>query len=637
MQNYVMNFLRNGKQYVNPALDFLNTKIIDPVENITENTAKKIIKGTGKYKVTQDGVKKILLNQLTKDSANKAKEISKLSSKAVPAISNAKNLINGLSGIGALYGLGAGVANYDREKAYLNNPYLSDEDKDTLSKYAMRTGRAYIGNTLAGGIAGAALGGPIGILPGAATGALLTTGADTLGKYVMDKKGIPYNIIDDDGEIPNVQQNTTTKQQDKKELQPPESILPEASAVLGINNYNNQNANYSSPKSSVEQYILNNANPNVVYTQNGTPIPLDRANLDFDDNIENPVLVKDMGTTTSNATQNYSSPSPSNDNNSLDMLATLMLMSGAGNNVSFFPQGGVASSGSSFNYNNYLTPIEKTMIDNINNNPMVDPDTMKALINDYYDSVDNNAKIQAWRNQYGYEGKLPRGTTELERLLGENTFTQKLLESQNSLYNNIMKRADALRMAQQYGIPYSAVVENMNGAMQWLINPYITSNLKRQEMPLETLQKIVETTISGEQDRKTERVKGEEERKNTELIWGNYRIPLEEKTLSSLERRNDADNDTRRRIAYVQAQTAEMNAKNKQYLTKLGLPVDYVKAISNMLMYVKMNSPEYFRTLSMIKSLTGMSIDDIKQNVEPMGDYVNPVVLDDNYDWIGNK
>lgn len=586
-------------------------------------------------RVSPQQVKSILIDNLFKNSKDKIDDLGKaLNATKVKPLNP---VLEGASALGALYGLGAGVANYDREKAYLNNPYLSDEDKDTLSKYAMRTGRAYIGNTLAGGIAGAALGGPAGILPGAATGALLTTGADILGKYIMDKKGIPYNIIDDDGEIPNVQQNTTTKQQDKKELQPPESILPEASAVLGINNSNNQNANYSSPKSSVEQYILNNANPNVVYTQNGTPIPLDKANLNFDDNNDNPVLVKDMGTTTSNATQNYSSPSPSNDNNSLDMLATLMLMSRGDNNASFFPQGGIASSGSSFNYNDYLTPMEQNMLNSIQSSQLSNPDELRRLVNDYYNAQDLQNRTTAYRQQLGYKGDVPRDTTELERLLGENKFAKELLDAQNTLYNNVMKRADALRMAQQYGIPYSAVVDNMNGVMQWLINPYITSNLKRQEMPLETLQKIIETTITGEQNRKTERVKGEEERKNTELIWGNYRIPLEEKTLSSLERRNDADNDTRRRIAYVQAQTAEMNAKNKQYLTQLGLPVDYVKAISNMLMYVKMNSPEYFRTLSMIKSLTGMSIDDIKQNVEPMGDYVNPVVLDDNYDWIGNK
>lgn len=576
-------------------------------------------------KVSPQQVKSILIDNLFNNAGDKIDDLGK--SLNATKVKPLNPVLKGASALGALYGIGAGIANYDREKEYLKNQELTEEDRKFLAKQAMRTGRAYIGNTIVGGIAGGLLGGPSGILPGAALGSLITSGADSLSKFIMDKKGIPYRIIDGDG-VPEGYNQEAKKETAKETVKEPPSILPESRRALGIPE---PTSSAKGPSSSVEEYILDNANPNVVYAPDGTPIPLNEATLDYNNKTNGQPV--DNTSTTTQTNPALLSPSPSSNNTSTEMLATLMLLAGGGTRPSFSLGGNVMGGAAPFSYNDYLTPIERNMLNSIQSNQLSNPDELRRLVNDYYNAQDLQNRTTAYRQQLGYKGDVPRDTTELERLLGENKFAQELLAAQNTLYDNVMKRADAMRMAQQYGIPYSVAANSMNSVMQYLINPYITAQLKRENMPYETLQKMIETVTTGEQNRQTETTKGEQNRETIDRLWGMYRTPIEMATLDSLEKRTADTNKTRRQLGYNQALIAEANMKNQRYLQQIGLPLDMAKAVASSLAYTIPNSQQYNQIMNMLNMLTGMDMMSLGSNLIPTGTSSSGMV-DDTYDWI---
>lgn len=621
MQNYAMMFLRRGKNprnFTNDAMRFLNQRVVQPTVDAV------------------DAAKNVILDDLT---ANRPKTIEEVADtivdtgkKATKAGSKLKNLaktagaIGGWTTAGAL-GLGGSLANAQRAKAY-QEADLTQNEKDVLSGYANRAAWSYPLGTILGGALGGLVAGPAGIPIGAGLGATGISGVDWINKAILRAKGYPVDIIDNpqDYVIP---ENVTAKKETAKEtINEPPSILPESRRALGIPEpaYSTQG-----PSSSVEEYIIDNANPNVVYASDGTPIPLSGATLDYN-NIPTGQPVDNISTTTQ-TNPALLSPSPSSNNTSTDMLATLMALAGRGNRPSFSLGGNVMGGAAPFSYNDYLTPMEQNMLNSIQSSQLSNPDELRRLVNDYYNAQDLQNRTTAYRQQLGYKGDVPRDTTELERLLGENKFAQELLAAQNTLYDNVMKRADAMRMAQQYGIPYSVAANSMNSVLQYLINPYITAQLKRENLPYETLQKMIETVTTGEQNRQTEATKGQQNRETIDRLWGVYRTPIEMATLDSLEKRTSDTNKTRRQLGYNQALIAEANMRNQRYLQQIGLPVDMAKAYASVLSNTIAGSQQYNQIMNMLNMLTGMDMMSLGSNLVPTGASPSGMV-DDTYDWI---
>lgn len=622
MQNYAMMFLRRGRNsrsFTNQAMNFLNQRFVQPTVDAV------------------DAAKNVILDDLT---ANRPKTIEEVADtivdtgkKATKAGSRLKNLAKtagtwgGWTTAGAL-GLGGGIANALRSEDY-KNADLTQNEKDVLSGYANRAAWGYPLGTILGGALGGLVAGPAGIPIGAGLGATGISGVDLINKAILRAKGYPVDIIDNPQDYVIPENVTTPKKETAKETtKEPPSILPESRRALNIPE---PTSSVQGPSSSVEQYILDNANPNVVYASDGTPIPLSGATLDYN-NIPTGQPVDNTSTTTQ-TNPALLSPSPSSNNTSTEMLATLMALTGGGNRPSFSLGGNVMGGAAPFSYNDYLTPMEQNMLNSIQSSQLSNPDELRRLVNDYYNAQDLQNRTIAYRQQLGYKGDVPRDTTELERLLGENKFAQELLTAQNTLYDNVMKRADAMRMAQQYGIPYSVAANSMNSVMQYLINPYIAAQLKRENLPYETLQKMIETVTTGEQNRQTEATKGQQNRETIDRLWGLYRTPIEMATLASLEKRTADTNKTRRQLGYNQALIAEANMKNQRYLQQIGLPVDMARAVASSLAYTIPNSQQYNQIMNMLNMLTGMDMMSLGANLVPTGTSASGMA-DDTYDWI---
>lgn len=619
MQNYAMMFLRRGKNprnFTNDAMRFLNQRVVQPTVDAV------------------DAAKNVILDDLT---ANRPKTIEEVADtivdtgKKAKAGSKLKNLaqtagkIGGWTTAGAL-GLGGGIANALRSEDY-KNADLTQNEKDVLSGYANRAAWGYPLGTILGGALGGLVAGPAGIPIGAGLGATGISGVDWLNKAILRAKGYPVDIIDNPQDYVIPESVTNKKETTKETISEPPSILPESRRALNIPE---PASSAQGPSSSVEQYILDNANPNVVYTSDGTPIPLGDTASDYN-NASTGQPVDNISTTTQ-TNPALLSPSPSSNNTSTDMLATLMMLAGGGNRPSFSLSGNVMGGAAPFSYNDYLTPVEQNMLNSIQSSQLANPDELRRLVNDYYNAQDLQNRATAYRQQLGYKGDVPRDTTELERLLGENKFAQELLTAQNTLYDNVMKRADAMRIAQQYGIPYSVAANSMNSVMQYLINPYITAQLKRENLPYETLQKMIETVTTGEQNRQTEATKGQQNRETIDRLWGLYRTPIEMATLASQERRTADTNQTRRQLGYNQALIAEANMRNQRYLQQIGLPVDMARAVASSLAYTIPNSQQYNQIMNMLNMLTGMDMMSLGSNLVPTG--TPSSLADDTYDWI---
>ena len=614
-----MMFLRRGKNprnFTNDAMRFLNQRVVQPTVDAV------------------DAAKNVILDDLT---ANRPKTIEEVADtivdtgKKTKAGSKLKNLaktagsIGGWTTAGAL-GLGGGIANALRSEDY-KNADLTQNEKDVLSGYANRAAWGYPLGTILGGALGGLVAGPAGIPIGAGLGATGISGVDWLNKAILRAKGYPVDIIDNPQDYVIPEGVTNKKETTKETISEPPSILPESRRALNIPE---PASSAQGPSSSVEQYILDNANPNVVYTSDGTPIPLGGTTSDYN-NTSTGQPVDNISTTTQ-TNPALLSPSPSSNNTSTEMLATLMMLAGGGNRPSFSLSGNVMGGAAPFSYNDYLTPVEQNMLNSIQSSQLANPDELRRLVNDYYNSQDLQNRTTAYRQQLGYKGEVPRDTTELERLLGENKFAQELLTAQNTLYDNVMKRADAMRLAQQYGIPYSVAANSMNSVMQYLINPYITAQLKRENLPYETLQKMIETVTTGEQDRQTEATKGQQNRETIDRLWGLYRTPIEMATLASQERRTADTNQTRRQLGYNQALIAEANMRNQRYLQQIGLPVDMAKAYASVLSNTIAGSQQYNQIMNMLNMLTGMDMMSLGSNLVPTG--TPSSLADDTYDWI---
>lgn len=616
-----MMFLRRGRNprsFTNKAMEFLNQRVVQPTVDAV------------------DAAKNVILDDLT---ANRPKTIEEVADtivdtgkKATKAGSKLNNLAKTAGSIGGwttagTLGLGGGIANALRSEEY-KNADLTQNEKDVLSGYANRAAWGYPLGAILGGALGGLVAGPAGIPIGAGLGATGISGVDWINKAILRAKGYPVDIIDNPQDYVIPENVTPKKETTKETVKEPPSILPESRRALGIPE---PTSSAKGPSSSVEEYILDNANPNVAYAADGTPIPLNEATLDYNNTSTGQPV--DNTSTTTQTNPALLSPSPSSNNTSTEMLATLMLLAGGGTRPSFSLGGNVMGGAAPFSYSDYLTPIERNMLDSIQSTQLSNPDELRRLVNDYYNAQDLQNRTTAYRQQLGYKGDVPRNTTELERLLGENKFAQELLAAQNTLYDNVMKRADAMRMAQQYGIPYSVAANSMNSVLQYLINPYITAQLKRENMPYETLQKMIETVTTGEQNRQTEATKGEQNRETIDRLWGAYRTPIEMATLDSLEKRTSDTNKTRRQLGYNQALIAEANMKNQRYLQQIGLPIDMAKAVASSLAYTIPNSQQYNQIMNMLNMLTGMDMMSLGSNLIPTGTSSSGMV-DDTYDWI---
>ena len=581
-------------------------------------------------KVSPQQAKSILIDNLFKNTEDKIDDLSKALNatkvKPLNPVLKGAGSIGGWTTAGTL-GLGGGIANALRSEEY-KNADLTQNEKDVLSGYANRAAWGYPLGTILGGALGGLVAGPAGIPIGAGLGATGISGVDWLNKAILRAKGYPVDIIDNPQDYVIPESVTTPKKETAKEtISEPPSILPESRRALNIPE---PASSTQGPSSSVERYILDNANPNVVYTPDGTPIPLSNATLDYNNTSTGQPV--DNTSTTTQTNPALLSPSPSSNNTSTEMLTTLMMLAGGGKRPSFSLGGNVMGGAAPFSYNDYLTPVEQNMLNSIQSSQLANPDELRRLVNDYYNAQDLQNRTTAYRQQLGYKGEVPRNTTELERLLGENKFAQELLTAQNTLYDNVMKRADAMRMAQQYGIPYSVAANSMNSVMQYLINPYITAQLKRENMPYETLQKMIETVTTGEQNRQTETTKGEQNRETIDRLWGMYRVPTEMATLASQERRTADTNQTRRQLGYNQALIAEANMRNQRYLQQIGLPVDMARAVASSLAYTIPNSQQYNQIMNMLNMLTGMDMMSLGANLVPTG--TSSSLADDTYDWI---
>ena len=618
-----MKFLRGGITFTNPAMDFLNRKTVPYVKNL--------VRGAGRFVVTPEGakvinpaieylgseamrsgnVKNILIDDLLKNRPKSIDDAAKTVVKETAKAATKTAKVPTILGAVAAPVLGAAITakgQWDLAKQYQNAQGLSDRDRKIMSAYSYMTAPLYGIASAGGGILGGLMGHPV---IGTTLGWGAASAADALGKSYLRSKGIQTDLPINPVVVQPPQENK--KEETKKETaQPPEDIRKEAAAALGLTNVPMAQ---QGPSDSVETYVRKNANPNVSYDVNGNPI-VDNQTSSSDTNVPtNGQQVPQSTPASSNPVVLSPGPQPTNPS-STDMLATLILLANQGGGGSpFFTMGNTAGGAAPFNYNNYLTPMERAMMENIQNNPMNNPEELRRLVNDYYNQVDLNKRVSAYRQELGAKGDVPRDTTELERLLGENTFAKQLLSAQNELYNNVMARADAMRLSQQYGIPYSAVANNMASAMQWLINPYITNSLKRSNIPLETLQKMIENTSSAEGTQATERVKGEEQRLTNKELWGQYRLPIALETLKSLEGRTADTNLARRQVAYTNALIAQMEAKNRQYLLQIGMPADVAKALSSTLLYLQPNTPQYQQVMNAIMNLTGVDQQTLQDNL----------------------
>lgn len=272
----------------------------------------------------------------------------------------------------------------------------------------------------------------------------------------------------------------------------------------------------------------------------------------------------------------------------------------------------------------YMTPNELRALKNLQDlNNQLDPDTLAGLIDDYYNE---QRRVNMWNLIHSpSDTKMEAQATGLDKLKALYDFVSTQNKNEMELYNNMMKRADAMRMAKKYGIPYSALAENMNGVLQYVINPEITQRYKNENRIPDTLMELIKTQAQGEQTRANDINKANALINTTNNEWANWKYPLGVNELLTRERLNNADNLAKGVGYYTQAEIAKYKTDAQARLIQIGIPPKIASSLSMALPY--MTKQDQQTAIQYIMRMTGVSEGEAS-------DIVNSAPIDNSADIV---
>lgn len=252
----------------------------------------------------------------------------------------------------------------------------------------------------------------------------------------------------------------------------------------------------------------------------------------------------------------------------------------------------------------YMTPNELRSLENLQGlNSALDPDTISQLIDDYYRE---QRRVNNWNLIHSpSDTKMEVTGTGLDKLKALYDFVSTQNKNEMELYNSLMKRADAMRMAKRYGIPYSALAENMNGVLQYVINPEITQRYKNENRIPDAMMEIIKTQAQGEQTRANDINKANALINTTNNEWANWKYPLGINEILSKERMNNADNLAKGVGYYTQAEIAKYKVDAQERLVQIGIPPKMASSLSMALPYMSTQARE--QAIQYIMNMTGIT------------------------------
>lgn len=252
----------------------------------------------------------------------------------------------------------------------------------------------------------------------------------------------------------------------------------------------------------------------------------------------------------------------------------------------------------------YMTPNELRSLENLQGlNSALDPDTISQLIDDYYRE---QRRVNDWNLIHSpSDTKMEVTGTGLDKLKALYDFVSTQNKNEMELYNSLMKRADAMRMAKRYGIPYSALAENMNGVLQYVINPEITQRYKNENRIPDAMMEIIKTQAQGEQTRANDINKANALINTTNNEWANWKYPLGINEILSKIRMNNADNLAKGVGYYTQAEIAKYKVDAQERLVQIGIPPKMASSLSMALPYMTTQAKE--QAIQYIMNMTGIS------------------------------
>lgn len=274
----------------------------------------------------------------------------------------------------------------------------------------------------------------------------------------------------------------------------------------------------------------------------------------------------------------------------------------------------------------YMTPNELRSLKNLQDlNSQLDPNTVASLIDDYYNE---QRRVNMWNLIHSpSDTKMEAQATGLDKLKALYDFVSTQNKNEMELYNNMMKRADAMRMAKKYGIPYSALAENMNGVLQYVINPEITQRYKNENRIPDTMMEIIKTQAQGEQTRANDINKANALINTTNNEWANWKYPLGINSIIAKERMNNADNLAKGVGYYTQAEIAKYKTDAQERLVQIGVPPKIASSLSMALPY--MTKQDQQTAIQYIMRMTGVSEGEAS-------DIVNSVPIDNSADIVNS-
>lgn len=272
----------------------------------------------------------------------------------------------------------------------------------------------------------------------------------------------------------------------------------------------------------------------------------------------------------------------------------------------------------------YMTPNELRSLQNLRNmNTMLDPDTMAGLIDDYYKE---QRRANMWNLIHSPSNtKMEPQATGLGKLKALYDFIANQNENEMKLYDSLMKRSDAMRMAKRYGIPYSAIADNMNGVLQYVVGPEIAQRYKNENRIPDTMMELIKTQATGEQTRANDINKANALINTVNNEWGNWKYPLGVSSILSKEKMNSVDNLAKGVGYYAQAEIAKYKADAQNKLVQIGIPPKMASALSMAIPYMSKQDQQV--AIQYIMNMTGVSANEAS-------DIVNSVPIDNSADIV---